>query len=103
MKAFHGRKEMIKVVMHKSRDRDFKFKRKEKEFDFVQPRKRYCRFCVEKVKEIDYKDSKRIEKAINDRAKIYPRKLSGVCAKHQRKLQAAVKLARYMALMPYVR
>lgn len=84
-------------------NRDRKFKRREKEFDFGQTRKRYCRFCVEKLKEIDYKDSKKIEKAINDRGKIYPRRTSGVCAKHQRKLSKAVKLARHMALLPYVK
>lgn len=88
--------------------RDFKsgpggFKRRDKEMEFGPARKKYCRFCVEKAKDIDYKDTKKLEKAVNDRFKILSRKFSGVCAKHQRKLSGAVKLARHMGLMPYVR
>ena len=85
------------------KDRDAIRELKRKEADFGPPRKKYCRFCVEKVKEIDYKDMKKLERATNDRGKIYPRKLTGVCAKHQRKLSSAVKLARHMALLPYVK
>ncbi len=94
------------MAMFNSRDRKDRDKIRElkrKEADFGPPRKKYCRFCVEKVKEIDYKDMKKLERATNDRGKIYPRKLSGVCAKHQRKLSSAVKLARHMALLPYVK
>ena len=79
------------------------FKRRDKEMEFGPARKKYCRFCVEKAKAIDYKDTKKLEKAVNDRFKILSRKYSGVCAKHQRKLASAVKLARHMGLMPYVR
>ncbi len=80
-----------------------KFTRVRKEDEFGPVRKKYCRFCVEKAKDIDYKDVKKLEKAVNERYKILSRKYSGVCAKHQRKLKNAVKLARYLGLMPYVR
>lgn len=85
---------------------DFKrrgFARREKEMEFGPVRKKYCRFCVEKVKDIDYKDVKRLERSVNERYKILSRRFSGVCAKHQRKLSNAIKLARYVGLMPYVR
>lgn len=87
------------------RKKDFKagFKRRDKEMDFGPVRKKFCRFCVEKIKAIDYKDVRRLEKTINERCKILPRKISGVCAPHQRKLSNAIKLARYLALMPYAR
>lgn len=90
------------MVMHK---RDFKtdFRRKNKEMDFGPVRKKVCRFCVEKIQEIDYKDMKKLEKAINERCKIFSRRISGTCARHQRKLSNAVKLARYLGLLPYVR
>lgn len=87
--------------------KDFKtrggFRRRDKEMEFGPMRKKFCRFCVEKAKDIDYKDIKKLEKCVNDRYKILSRKFSGVCAKHQRKLSNAIKLARYIALMPYVR
>jgi len=65
-------------------------------------RKRVCRFCVDKVDYIDYKDVRMLIASIPERAKIQPRRLSGVCAKHQRKLQTAIKRARQLALIPYV-
>jgi small subunit ribosomal protein S18 len=80
-----------------------RFTRLRKEAEFGPIRKKFCRFCVEKAKDIDYKDVKKLEKAVNERYKILSRKYSGVCAKHQRKLKTAIKLARYIGLMPYVR
>ena len=65
-------------------------------------RKRVCRFCVEKVDYIDYKDVRMLIASIPERGKIQPRRLSGTCAKHQRKLQTAIKRARQLALIPYV-
>lgn len=65
-------------------------------------RKKVCGFCVDKVDEIDYKDINRLKKYITEKGKIVPRRMSGVCAKHQRELAIAVKRARYMALLPYV-
>ncbi len=65
-------------------------------------RKRVCRFCVDKVPYIDYKDVRMLIASIPERGKIQPRRLSGVCAPHQRKLQTAIKRARQLALIPYV-
>ena len=65
-------------------------------------RKRFCRFCVEKIDYIDYKDARVLIASIPERGKIQPRRLSGTCAKHQRKLQTAIKRARQLALIPYV-
>ena len=64
-------------------------------------KKRVCRFCVDKVSEIDYKDMNRIVKFITERGKIVPSRVSGTCAKHQRKLTQAIKRARFIALLPY--
>ena len=64
-------------------------------------RKKVCTFCAEKVKNIDYKDVK-IRRFTSERAKIMPRRMTGVCAKHQRELTVAIKRARHLALMPYV-
>ena len=61
-----------------------------------------CRFCVDKVDYIDYKDVRVMMMAIPERGKIQPRRISGTCAKHQRKLTTAVKRARQLALIPYV-
>lgn len=66
-------------------------------------RKRVCLFCKEKVKEIDYKDVAKINKFISERGKMIPRRNSGACAKHQRKIASAIKRARFIALLPFVR
>lgn len=65
-------------------------------------RRKVCSFCVEKVNYIDYKDIARLRKFITERGKIMPRRMSGVCAKHQRDLAIAIKRARIVALLPYV-
>jgi small subunit ribosomal protein S18 len=64
-------------------------------------RRKVCVFCVDKVKEIDYKDTNRLRRFISDRGKIEPRRKTGTCAKHQRRLSVALKRARFMALLPY--
>lgn len=61
-----------------------------------------CRFCRAMVKDVDYKDIQTIQKLITSQGKIFSRKRSGNCAKHQRKVKRAVKRARYMALVPYI-
>ena len=66
-------------------------------------RKRFCRFCVDKVKEIDYKDLKRLENFITERGKIVSTRYSGNCAKHQRRITEAIKKARFLSLIPYIR
>lgn len=60
-----------------------------------------CYFCVNNLKDIDYKDIHSLLKYINIYKKILPRKRTGVCSWHQRKLATAVKRARTMALLPY--
>lgn len=59
-----------------------------------------CHFCADKV-EIDYKDISRLKRYVSDRGRISPRRRTGVCAKHQRRLAMAIKRARYLALLPY--
>jgi small subunit ribosomal protein S18 len=65
------------------------------------PRRKVCAFCVDKVEYIDYKDSGRLRRFVSDRGKIEPRRKTGTCARHQRKLTDALKRARYLALLPY--
>ena len=65
------------------------------------PRKKICRFCSDKVDDIDYKDIKRLRNLITERGKIIPRRISGNCARHQRQLGTAIKRARSIALMPF--
>jgi small subunit ribosomal protein S18 len=65
-------------------------------------RKRVCKFCVEKIDLISYKDVKLLMPFIPERGRIQPRRISGTCAKHQRYLQTAIKRARQLALIPYV-
>ena len=65
------------------------------------PRKKICRFCSDKVTDIDYKDVKRLRNLITERGKIIPRRISGNCARHQRQLGIAIKRARNIALMPF--
>ncbi|MCM2314327.1 MAG: 30S ribosomal protein S18 [Thermoanaerobaculia bacterium] len=68
---------------------------------FFYRRKRVCKFCVEKLEYIDFKDIKLLQQFIPERGKILPRRISGTCSLHQRKLQEAIKRARTMALIPF--
>jgi small subunit ribosomal protein S18 len=65
-------------------------------------RRKVCKFCADKIDDINYKDVKLIGPFVPERGKILPRRISGTCAKHQRKLQTAIKRARQIALIPYV-
>jgi small subunit ribosomal protein S18 len=65
-------------------------------------RDRYCHFCVNAVGDIDYKDVNTLRRYTSSYAKIVPKRRSGVCSKHQRKLSQAIKRARVMALLPFV-
>ena len=65
------------------------------------PRK-VCRFCTDRVEDIDYKDLERVSRYVTDRGKIMPSRVTGTCARHQRRLAIAIKRARYMALLPHV-
>jgi small subunit ribosomal protein S18 len=66
------------------------------------PKRRVCLFCRDKVEIIDYKNSALLRPYISDRGKIAPRRKSGVCARHQRRLAISIKRARHLALLPYV-
>ena len=63
--------------------------------------RKVCDFCVDKVEEIDYKDTAKLRRFTSDRAKILPRRVTGTCAYHQRELTKAIKRARHIALLPY--
>ena len=66
------------------------------------PKRRVCLFCQDKIENIDYKDTALLRAYISDRGKIAPRRKSGACARHQRRLAIAIKRARHLALLPYV-
>ena len=64
-------------------------------------RRRVCRFCIDKVDLIDFKDVRLLQNYLPERGKILPRRISGTCATHQRMLAEAIKRARNIALLPY--
>lgn len=64
-------------------------------------RRKVCAFCVDKVDDIDSKETSRLRRYITERGKIVPRRISGNCAKHQRQVTIAIKRARHVALMPF--
>jgi small subunit ribosomal protein S18 len=68
---------------------------------FLFRRRKFCKFCDEKIPFIDYKDVKTLSGFVPERGKILPRRISGTCAMHQRELQQAIKRARNIALVPY--
>src|SRR5512134_1035089 len=68
---------------------------------FLFRRRKYCKFCEEKARWIDYKDVRTLQNYIPERAKVLPRRISGTCAKHQRQLMQAIKRARNIALLPF--
>ena len=64
-------------------------------------RKKVCKFCVEKIDDINYKDVKLLSSFVAERGKIVPRRISGVCAPHQRRLADAIQKSRNIALLPF--
>ena len=64
-------------------------------------RKKVCKFCVEKIDSINYKDVRLLQQFVAERGKIVPRRLTGVCTPHQRRLSTAIKQARNIALLPF--
>lgn len=68
---------------------------------FYYRRRKVCKFCAEKIDYIDWKDVRLLSAFVPERAKILPRRISGTCAPHQRKLKVAIKRARNIALLPY--
>ncbi len=69
--------------------------------EFYRKKKKICQMCA--GKSVDYKDVMIVSKYINEKGKIMPRRMTGACAKHQRHIANQIKLARYMALLPYVK
>jgi len=68
---------------------------------FYLPKKKFCRFCVDRATELNWKNIKIIKKYLSDSGKIIPASKTGTCCKHQLMLGKAIKQARYMALLPY--
>ena len=66
------------------------------------PKRKVCVFCADKSAVINYKDPDKLRSFVSDRAKIVPRRRTGTCARHQRRLAVAIKRARHLALLPYV-
>jgi len=64
-------------------------------------KKKVCKFCIDRVYAIDYKETGRLVKFLTEKGKIIPRKVSGNCSKHQRHMAKAIKQARHIALLPY--
>ncbi len=64
-------------------------------------RRKVCKFCVEKIDLIDYKDARMLAQFVSERGKIVPRRLSGVCTPCQRRLAEAIKQSRSIALLPF--
>ena len=69
--------------------------------EYYRKKKKICQMCA--GNSVDYKDVMIINKYINDKGKILPRRMTGACAKHQRHIAQQVKYARFMALIPYVK
>ena len=65
-------------------------------------RRKVCKFCADKIDDINYKDVKLLASFVPERAKVLPRRISGTCALHQRKLRLAITRARVLALLPYL-
>lgn len=84
-------------VMKDKIDDPSKMKRK------VYLRKKVCRFCADKNLKIDYKEIETIRRFVTEGGKIIPKRITGNCAKHQRELANAIKIARSIALLPYVK
>lgn len=73
----------------------------EKNYRNRRMKRKVCNFCVDKATDIDYKDIPKLRKYLSERGKILPRRITGTCAKHQRKLTLAIKKARHIALLPF--
>lgn len=68
---------------------------------FRKPKKKVCMYCADKALVIDYKDVDKLRKFVSEKGKILPRRVTGLCALHQKKMTNEVKRARHIALLPY--
>lgn len=66
-------------------------------------RKKPCKLCMDRIVLVDYKDERRVRRFMTDRGKIAARRITGTCAQHQRQLAIAVKRARHLAMVPFVK
>ncbi len=66
-------------------------------------KRKVCYFCENGIEQIDYKDTKTLERYTNSICKIVPKRTSGCCAKHQRRVSNAIKRARIVALLPFIK
>ncbi len=69
---------------------------------YFTPRRKVCRFCQRNLRDIDYKNVDILKRYILERGKISPRRMTGTCAFHQRKISTAIKRARLLAMLPYI-
>jgi len=76
---------------------------KKKRTSLKIPKKKKCRFCTTPDLVISYKNERLLGRYVSDRGKIVPRRVSGNCARHQRAVARAIKVARFLAIVPYVR
>ena len=77
--------------------------RKDAEAEGKRPfRRKVCKFCLERIKAIDFRDTVRLSKFTSERGKILPRRVSGNCSRHQHQLSRAIKRSRVISLMPFV-
>jgi small subunit ribosomal protein S18 len=85
----------------RDRDRDRDRDRKSRPGAMRRGKKKYCQFCADQTRYIDYKDIAMLRKFMSDRGKIRARRVTGNCSEHQRLVAQAIKNAREMALLPY--
>ncbi len=69
---------------------------------YFPPKRKVCRFCERNIRDIDYKKIDILRRYSSERGKITPRRVTGTCSYHQRKLGVAIKRARLLALLPYI-
>ena len=82
--------------------RDFKKRTKKSPKRKIFFRKKFCKFCKDKIDQIDYKDTLKLKRFVTEKGKMLPNRITGNCAGHQRMVAEAIKRARYIALLPYV-
>jgi len=70
--------------------------------DQAKKKKKNCSFCADKIDLVDFKDAHKLKRYLSERGKILPRRITGTCAKHQRQIARAIKMAREAALIDYV-
>jgi len=69
----------------------------------MKRQRKACPLCESGIRVVNYKDDKTLSRFITERGKIMPRRMTGMCARHQRQIGTAVKRARFLALLPFIR